>query len=50
MANDEQFIMTGQMSIDTSEALAALFPVEGTITEMCGWLNAMGKVGINFDT
>ena len=50
LANDEQFIMTGQMSIDTSEALAALFPVEGTITEMCGWLNAMGKVGINFDT
>ena len=50
LANDEQFIMTGQMNIDTSEALAALFPVEGTITEMCGWLNAMGKVGINFDT
>ena len=38
------------MSIDTSQAIGALAPVDGTIQEMCGYVNALGRVGIHFNT
>lgn len=50
LEQDSQFQLTGQMSIDTSQAIGALAPVDGTIQEMCGYVNALGRVGIHFNT
>ena len=50
LEQDSNFQLTGQMSIDTSQALGALAPVNGTIEEMCGYVNALGRVGIHFNT
>lgn len=50
LEQDSNFRLTGQMSIDTSQALGALAPVNGTIEEMCGYVNALGRVGIHFNT
>ena len=50
LEQDSQFQLTGQMSIDTSQAVGALAPVDGTIQEMCGYVNALGRVGIHFNT
>lgn len=44
------FSINGSLNLDATSALMNLFPVKGTIEEMCGWLNAMGKTGIHFDT
>lgn len=44
------FNINGNLNLDATSALTNLFPVKGTIEEMCGWLNAMGKTGIHFDT
>lgn len=50
LEQDSQFQLTGHMSIDTSQAIGALAPVDGTIQEMCGYVNALGQVGIHFNT
>lgn len=44
------FNLNGDVNLDTSGALADLIPVSTNIQDMCGWLNAIGKTGINFDT
>lgn len=44
------FNINGNVNLDTTQALTDLLPLSTDINEMCGWLNAMGKTGIHFDT
>ena len=44
------FNINGNVNLDTTQALMNLLPLSTDINEMCGWLNAMGKTGIHFDT
>lgn len=44
------FNINGNVNLDTTQALTDLLPLSTNINDMCGWLNAMGKTGIHFDT
>lgn len=44
------FNVNGNVNLDTTQALTNLLPLSTNINDMCGWLNAMGKTGIHFDT
>lgn len=44
------FNINGNLNLDTTQALTNLLPLSTNINDMCGWLNAMGKTGIHFDT
>lgn len=44
------FNINGNVNLDTTQALTNLLPLSTNINDMCGWLNAMGKTGIHFDT
>lgn len=44
------FNINGNVNLDTTQALMDLLPLSTDINDMCGWLNAMGKTGIHFDT
>lgn len=44
------FNINGNLNLDATQALTNLLPLSTNINDMCGWLNAMGKTGIHFDT
>lgn len=50
LSQNDGFVVDGRITADASQALAALAPLGGTIEEMCGYINAMGQVGIHFNT
>ena len=50
LAQNDGFVVNGKITADASQALAAIAPVSGSLEEMCGWINAMGQVGIHFTT
>lgn len=50
LAQNDGFVVNGKITADASQALAAIVPVSGSLEEMCGWINAMGQVGIHFTT
>lgn len=50
LSQNDGFVVNGRITADASQALAALAPLGGSIEEMCGYINAMGQVGIHFNT
>lgn len=50
LSQNDGFVVNGKITADASQALAAIVPVSGSLEEMCGWINAMGQVGIHFTT
>lgn len=50
LTQNDGFVVNGKITADASQALAAIAPVSGSLEEMCGWINAMGQVGIHFTT
>ena len=50
LSQNDGFVVDGKITADASQALAALAPLGGSIEEMCGYINAMGQVGIHFNT
>lgn len=50
LSQNDGFVVNGKITADASQALAAIAPVSGSLEEMCGWINAMGQVGIHFTT
>ena len=44
------FNINGNVNLDTTQAIMNLLPLSTNINDMCGWLNAMGRTGIHFDT
>lgn len=50
LTQNDGFVVNGKITADASQALAAIVPVSGSLEEMCGWINAMGQVGIHFTT
>lgn len=50
LSQNDGFVVNGKITADASQALAAITPISGSLEEMCGWINAMGQVGIHFTT
>lgn len=50
LSQNDGFVVNGRITADASQALAAITPISGSLEEMCGWINAMGQVGIHFTT
>lgn len=50
LSQNDGFVVNGRITADGSQALAAIAPISGSLEEMCGWINAMGQVGIHFTT
>lgn len=50
LSQNDGFVVNGKITADGSQALAAITPISGSLEEMCGWINAMGQVGIHFTT
>lgn len=50
LSQNDGFVVNGRITADGSQALAAITPISGSLEEMCGWINAMGQVGIHFTT
>lgn len=50
LSQNDGFVVNGKITADGSQALTAITPISGSLEEMCGWINAMGQVGIHFTT
>lgn len=50
LSQNDGFVVNGKITADAAQALAAITPISGSLEEMCGWINAMGQVGIHFTT